>query len=207
MRIRIILVALLLGGCSGGLSAELVTPVDVQLTWTPTGDSGQALEFATEPAGPWTVLGFLPPAQDSYHHPDLIPDTTFYYRVRPLLGEATPPVDVHLAAAGTDEPVVGTDLTWAEPRTVTDPPARLTATPKTRDAVLFTWTDRTDGEDGQLIEVRPAGAAEWTVAMALDPDVNSAGLTTLATERRASFRVRAFRFGESSGVVHRRTGH
>ena len=43
--------------------------------------------------------------------------------------------------------------------------------------------------------------------MALDPDVNSVGLTTLATERRASFRVRAFRYGMSSGVVHRRTGH
>jgi hypothetical protein len=42
--------------------------------------------------------------------------------------------------------------------------------------------------------------------MALDPDVNSVGLMALPTERRAWFRVRAFVYGESSGVAHRTTG-
>jgi hypothetical protein len=207
-----VVMILLLAGCSatGDLRAELVTPVDIDLEWTAdpaAADAGQVLEFATEPAGPWTILGFLPADQERYQHPDLIPDTAFYYRVRPLLGAASEPVRVHLAAAGFDEPVADADLSWADPRTVDNPPAALTATVKGRDAVLFTWTDDTVGEDGQLLEVKPDGAPQWTVAMALDPDVNSAGLMTLDTERRASFRVRAFTFGESSGVAHRTTGH
>ncbi len=184
--------------------------MDIELQWKAdpaAADAGQVIEFATEAAGPWTILGFLPGDQQSYQHPDLIPDTAFYYRVRPLLGAASEPVHVRLAAAGFDEPVADADQSWADPRTVDSPPAVLTATPKGRDAVLFTWTDNTVGEDGQLLEVRPDGAPEWTVAMALDPDVNSVGLMTLATERRASFRVRAFTYGESSGVAHRTTGH
>jgi hypothetical protein len=201
MRVLLLLV-LLLGGCSAGLEARLVTPVDVELSWAPAPADGQVLEFATAPDGEWTVLGFLPPGQNSYRHPDLMPDTTFYYRVRPLIGDASEPVEVHLAGAVL--PAADTDLGWAEPRTITDPPAALTATPKAPDAVLLTWPGTADDEDGQLIESRPEGETQWTVAMALDPGVNSAGL---ATERRTSVRVRPFRFGESSGVAHRRTGH
>ena len=203
-----VLILLLAGCATDDLSAELVTPVDIELAWTAdpaAADAGQVVEFATEPAGPWTVLGFLPGHQESYRHPDLMPDTAFYYRVRPLLGAASEPVRVHLA--GVEEPVADADLSWAEPRTVENPPTRLTATAKGRDAVLFTWTDDAAGEDGQLLEVRPDDAPQWTVAVALDPDVNSVGLMALPTERRASFRVRAFTYGRSSGVAHRTTGH
>jgi len=206
----VVLILLLAGCATEDLTAELVTPVDIELAWTAdpaAADAGQVIEFATEPAGPWTILGFLPADQKAYRHPDLIPDTRFYYRVRPLLGAASEPVRVRLAEAGFDEPVADIDVSWADPRTVDDPPTGLTATTKGRDAVLFTWPDHSAGEDGQLLEVRPDDAPQWTVAMALDPDVNSVGLMTLATERRASFRVRAFTYGESSGVAHRTTGH
>jgi hypothetical protein len=202
--------ALLLAGCADGdLTAELVTPVDIELSWTADPhDAGQVLEFATEPAGPWTVLGFLPAGRQNYRHPDLIPDTDFYYRVRPLRGAATAPVQLQLAAPPAGVTATGDDPEWAVPRTITHGPATgLRATPHGPDAVLFTWADTTDGEAGQLLEVRAEGSPDWTVAMALDPDVNSVGLMTLPAERRAAFRVRAFTYGESSGVAHRTTGH
>jgi hypothetical protein len=206
---------LALAGCStGGLTAELVTPVDIELTWPAGPHDLQVLEFATEPDGPWTVLEFLPAGRQSYRHPDLIPGTDFYYRVRPVLGAASEPVQVQLPAPGSDVPAGHTDLSWAEPRTITarhtgpagGPPTGLTATARDRDAVLFTWADNAAGEAGQLIEVRLDGSPDWTVAMALDPDVNSVGLMALPTERQAWFRVRAFVYGESSGVAHRTTG-
>jgi len=211
--------ALLLAGCSGGgLSAELVTPVDIELTWTAdpaAADGGQVVEFATEPAGPWTILEFLPAGRETYRHPDLMPDTTFHYRVRPLVGAASDPVQVHLDAARSDVRLDDSNLSWAEPRTVTGPPpgpaggppTSLTATVKSRSAVLFTWADNAAGEAGQLIEVRTADSPTWTVAMALDPDVNSVGLMASAAERQAWFRVRAFTYGTSSAVARRTTGH
>ncbi|GAA0798442.1 fibronectin type III domain-containing protein [Spirilliplanes yamanashiensis] len=201
-----------------GLTATLTSPVDVTLRWPAAepGAAGQIVEFATDAAGPWTILAFLPADARAYDHPDLMPETTFHYRVRPLRGEASPVVDVRLPPAGADEPAADTDLGWADPRTE---PARNTGAPRpggaptglaatvmTRDAVRFTWSDNAAGEDGQLLEVLPAGAAAWTVAMAVDPDVNAVGLMTLATERRASFRVRAVTYGPASPVVRARTG-
>ena len=72
--------------------------------------------------------------------------------------------------------------------------------------MLFTWVDNASDEEGYLIEVRPEGAADWDVAMMLDPDVTSVGLTALPAERRASFRVRAYFHGASSNVAHRTAG-
>ncbi|WP_250036627.1 fibronectin type III domain-containing protein [Paractinoplanes maris] len=220
MRITVTTTALMLvlAGCSTGeLTAELVTPVDIELTWTAdpaAADGGQVVEFATEAAGPWTILEFLAGDREHYRHPDLMPGTTFHYRVRPLLGAASEPVRVHLPAARPGVEPAGADPSWAEPRIVTGPPpgtaggppTSLTGTARGRDAVLFTWSDNATGEAGQLIEVRTGDSAAWTVAMVLDPDVNSVGLMTLAAERQAWFRVRAFTHGRSSAVVDRTTG-
>jgi hypothetical protein len=218
-------VVLVLAGCGAGrgdpapaieLTADLSTPVDIDLRWTgeEPQTAAQTVEFATEPGGRWTIVEFLPARQRTYRHPDLIPQTPFYYRIRPVQGPATPPVEVHLAAAPFDVPAPA-DLNWAAPRTRPDPaarptpggaPANLTAKPATHDAVLFTWTDNATDEEGYLIEVKPQGAADWQVAMVLDANVNSAGLMALETERTSSFRVRAYHYGTPSNTAHRTTG-
>ena len=112
-RVLLVLVLLVPAGCSAGrdgpapavtLSAELVTPVDIDLRWTGTDPepAARTVEFATEPAGPWTILGFLPPDRRTYRHPDLMPQTSFFYRVRPVHGPATAPVPLRLAAPSFD---------------------------------------------------------------------------------------------------------
>ena len=199
------------------LAADLTTPTDVELRWSggPPDRAGQVVEFATEPDGRYTILQFAPSGQVTYHHPDLIPETAFYYRVRPYFGPASDPVDVALPPGPLDE---SAPHDWADPRTVgraADPrpvrdararPTRLVATVMHANGVRFTWADHASDEEGYLLEMRVAGRREWTVAAVLDADVNSFGIVTQPTEKRASYRVRAFRYGPASNVVSERTG-
>jgi hypothetical protein len=199
------------------LVAELVSPTDITLHWQgrEPGAAGHVIEFATEPQGPYTILGFLPPEQNTYTHPDLMPRTTFRYRLRPYYGTASAPVDVTLG----DGPYPRSDPRWAEPRVLpggssgTRPtggeeaaPSGLKATVTQADGVAFSWADRAGDEEGFLLEDRPAGRSGYRVIAVLGPDVNAFGLVTLPEERHASYRVRAFRYGPPSNVVARTTG-
>ena len=211
---------LFLAACGQGqqdpvLTSELTTPVDVTLHWRPEpGAAGQVVEYANAADGEYTILEFAPPGKNTYRHPDLIPDTQFYYRVRPITGPATDSVDITLPPG---EEVPETDgHEWAEPRKggggthpVASPeavPGALRAEVKHANGILFTWEDRAADEEGYLVELRPAGAADYRVAAQLEPDVTSFGLITLPDEKTASFRVRAFRFGASSNLTQQRTG-
>ncbi|MEU0537304.1 fibronectin type III domain-containing protein [Amycolatopsis tolypomycina] len=95
------LVALLAAGCSAApppsFTAALTSPTDVVLSW-PDDGNGHRVEYANDPAGPWTTLRFLAPHVTTYHHPDLIPETPFHYRVRPFTGPVS--TELHVVAAG-----------------------------------------------------------------------------------------------------------
>ena len=183
------------------LSSEL-SGDDVTLTWE--GHSGDVIvEFATEPDGRYTVLGFLPRSERVYVHPDLMPATTFYYRVRPVDGPAS---EATMAVPATDR-VEGED--WLVPRTVPDPdavpspggrPANLRVESVGPDARRLMWTDNSTDEAGFLVE-READEG-FEVVFVVDPDVNYAGLIG---ETSDTFRVRAFHYGEMSNVVSERT--
>ncbi|HEY3708717.1 MAG TPA: fibronectin type III domain-containing protein [Amycolatopsis sp.] len=111
--------ALLAAGCSSpapavtppttqppALTATLTSPTDIVLRWPAAGPgiAGHLLEYANTPDGPWTALQFLPPDQTSYTHPDLIPETPFYYRLRPFSGPVSAAVKVGPAAATPSRP-------------------------------------------------------------------------------------------------------
>lgn len=210
------------------LAATLDSPVDVTLRWKDDGAgvAGRTVEFATERAGPYTALEFVPPGRTTYRHPDLLPETPFYYRLRPYVGPASASVEVVLPPGEPSEKELTDNQEWMTPRTVKGPkvrPAPLTPRP-TADAnraatptdfkptvkhatgIQFTWTDRAADEDGYLLEVRQAGSEGYRPVALLDPDINSFGLITLPEEKRASYRVRAFLYGEQSNVVHLTTG-
>ena len=227
----------LVGGCSSPppppapdpaptveLEARLISPTDIALEWKGVPDAaGHVVEFATEPEGPYTTLDHAPPARTRYTHPDLVPQTTFYYRVRPFHGLPSAPVEVALPEPRPND-LEQDDGVWAEPRTrpagvAPDPksirtaatapqaaPANLSATLAHSSGVRFTWTDRSFDEEGFFVEVKAGGAPEFSVAAVVDPDKNSFGLVTLPSERHAAFRVRAFYYGKPSNVVQRTTG-
>lgn len=230
MRAAVLGLLLVLTACAAphhpppDLTADLTTPTDVTLTWRPVPRDAAAtvVEFATDPAGPYTILEFLPPDRTTFHHPDLIPETTFYYRIRPVHGPATGPLDVRLPtparpvsarqgqppARPCDPPVPGAacPVPSAGGTDGVRVPADVTATVVGPDEVRFEWTDNSVGEEGFLVESRPAGEREFRVVAVVEPDATSLRLVVLPRERVASHRVRAFRFGAASTVVRRTTG-
>lgn len=215
-------------GTSARLAATLDSPIDITLRWQDDepGVAGRTVEFATEKAGPYTALEFLPPGRTTYRHPDLMPETPFYYRLRPYFGPASTPVEVSLPPGEPSEKELSGDQEWMTPRTVRGPKAptapltargeggaNAAAAPtdfrpavKHATGIHFTWTDRAADEDGYLLEVRQAGSEGYRPVALLNPDINSFGLITLPEEKRASYRVRAFVYGEQSNVVHLTTG-
>ncbi|MFT7838875.1 fibronectin type III domain-containing protein [Saccharothrix sp. BKS2] len=197
------------------LVAELTSAVDVALRWRPEpGAAGQVVEYANEPGGAYTALEFAPPHRNSYEHLDLIPRTSFHYRVRSFHGPASEPAGVTLPPG--DEVPESDGHGWAEPvrgpsgtrpvRSADAAPADFRAEVRHANGILFTWTDRAAGEEGYLVEVRPAGAADFTVAAQLDPDVRSFGLITLPEEKTATYRVRPYYYGTTTNTAHQRTG-
>jgi hypothetical protein len=231
--IAILLVALLTGCASRSprpagvapairLSATLVSPTDITLRWTDReqGIAGHIVEFATAPNGKYTNLQFLPPRQTTYTHPDLIPQTPFYYRVRPYLGPVSRSIEITLPkpdakAAKKDQ------YRWAPPKVVrgkpvathsvrTDAaaaaPADLKATAMHADGIKFTWTDHASDEEGYLLEAKPKGSTDFAVVAVLDPNVDAFGLITLPSEKTAEYRLRAYYYGTSSNLAHQTTG-
>jgi hypothetical protein len=225
--IRLLIASLVvLAGCSAGttggenLTATLVSPTDITLAWRPTdpGAAGQIIEYASEPQGAYTILGFFPPGQGTYKHPDLIPQTPFYYRIRPYYGTASAPVEVDLPPGDLDESTPD-DGEWAKPKTIPgstaakapvgqpdSAPTEVKPTVVNANGIKFTWTDRTDDEEGFFIEAKAEAAPDFSVVAVLDPDVNTFGLTTLPEEKKASYRIRAFKYGKPTNIAHQTTG-
>jgi Fibronectin type III domain len=169
-----------LGACSSTpapLTAELISPNDITLTWTTDAQgepdaAGWIVEFATEREGRYTILDFVPRRQTTFTHPDLMPETRFYYRIRPYYGPSTVP-----KVAAVDE-----------------------------EAVTFTWPDNASDEDGYLLELKPSGASVFDVVAYLDPGTESFTLYPLPRERNAAARVRAFYDGPPSNTATQTTG-
>jgi hypothetical protein len=154
-----------------------VTPTDIGLKWRARDKkaAGRVVEFATERQGPYTALEFLTPRQTSYTHPELIPDTPFFYRLRAFYGPVSKAVEVTLPEGSFDGMTQQSDHDWTAPTTTPGQPAATTsvtrgggedaAAPADLSAVVmhangirFRWTDRATDEEGQLLEVKPVAA-------------------------------------------------
>jgi hypothetical protein len=202
------------------LTATLVSPTDITLRWKDEGDAaGHIVEFATSARGRYTILRYLDPRQTAYTHPDLIPETPFYYRVRPFYGPVSRAIDVVLPGKPGKRQA---DESWAYPRTVPGPagvpvarhsvrdsgaaPTDLRGSVVNGDGIRFTWTDHSTDEEGFLLESKPSGAADFGVVAVMGRDINAFGFITLPNEKRAAYRVRAYYSGAPSNTAHLTTG-
>jgi hypothetical protein len=234
-----LLLLTLLGGCAGTaaatrppgpapavqLTATLVSPTNVTLSWHDSGPApaGSVVEYATAPNGPFTPLGFLPPTRTTFQHNDLMPSTTFYYRVRPFYGPASRTVNVSLPPGAYDDQAQS-DQSWAAPRAVpggpvatrsirdantaaAGAPTNLTATIVNANGIKLAWTDNASDADGYLVESKPAGSTDFNVIQLLDPSINTCGIVTLPTEKNAGYLIRAFYYGQPSNTTHLTTGN
>jgi len=164
------------------------------------------VEFATEAEGRYTILAFIPPSEHTYKHPDLMPKTPFYYRVTPVLGPASEPVDVRLPSATTFRAGTTEAASRGSVKAGAGTPTNVTAKSVVDDGIRVSWTDNATDEEGYLLEIRPHGEAEYRVAGFIDPDATFTELSTLPEERNASYRVRAFYRGQASNLAHQTTG-
>ncbi|KZB84236.1 fibronectin type III domain-containing protein [Amycolatopsis regifaucium] len=202
----VLLLMAFVSGCGEepGFRATLTDAVNVELSW-PDDDpnaAGRIVEYTTDPHGDYTILGFLPPRQTSYRHPDLIPETRFHYRIRPFYGAVSEAVTVSglatPAAFGPAVPLRAGDRSAA--------PASFRAEPAPEQMVRFSWADRSSDEDGFLVEIRKPGAADFVPVEMSDPGTTSAGLASMPGEEGSSYRLRAFYYGAASPVLDRTTG-
>lgn len=192
---------------------------------TASGDQRAERRYATYTGGTRQFEGCfrissLSGTRTSFRHPDLIPETLFY-RLRAFRGPASEPVRVTLPEGELTVADEDSSHDWLPAReylerAVPGRPLRLTgagaptgfkALVKHANGILFTWTDRASDEEGFLPEAaRARQASGYEPIVVLDPDINSTGLITLPTEKEASYRIRAFTYGERSNVVRLTTG-
>lgn len=216
------------------LSARLVSPVDIALEWhdPATNVAGHVLEYTNRPdTEDYVPLGFFPPDRNQFIHPRLIPQTTFYYRVRPYYGPLSNAVDVSLpeelsAEAYAAAYALPEDYRWAPPAMVPEAsnvtkrsirnsathagaaPSNLIAELATHTVSGFklTWADHSNDEEGFFLERRREGSSEFHVCALLEPNINSFGWAFEPPEKTGSFRIRAYYYGKPSKVVMRLTG-
>lgn len=214
------------------LTASLTSPTDIKLDWQDSSSSaaGHIVEYASDPNGPYIILGFFPPSQTSYTHPRLMPETTFYYRVRPYFGPTSNQAEVTLPKELSDATYTSKydnneDYSWANPKTVpeavpipkvsirnaadstdgapTDMKAVLV--PITVSGLQLTWTNHSSDEEGFLLEIKNEGSTDFQVCALIAPKINAFGWGLHPPQRKAAFRLRAFYYGSPSNIVRKST--
>lgn len=207
------IIVAMLAGCSTpaappAFTATLTSPTNVVLHWPPDpAAAGYLLEYANAAEGPWTALQYLPPGQTSYTHPDLIPETPFYYRIRSFSGPVSAIVSSANAASPPDNAAPPPGET--APASVRQPgaaPTHLTVVPSADQNIRFTWSDRSTDEAGFLLEIRRPGTPDFAPVAVTDPNATQCALSLLPGEQGSAFRIRALSYGPLSPVVERTTG-
>jgi hypothetical protein len=216
-----------------GITATLVTPRDVLVEWKDTkpGAAGYIIEWGTKPDDEFVPLGFFPPEQTSHKHPDLMPETVCYYRIRAFYGPPSEEVEISVPKEVSDDEFKKRfdgieDYGWAGPETAPDEkpvekksirnpataseasPINLTLTlkPVTVSGFQMQWTDRASDEEGFFIETKPEGKSRFWISALVQPNINKFGWTVEPPARKTAVRVRPYYFGRSSQFVHLTTG-
>jgi len=214
------------------LTATLTSPTNVVLEWKDTSPNaaGHILEYALDPKGPFIILHFFPPNETKYTHPRLMPQTTFYYRVRPIYGPVSNQADFALPGDLSDaayaKKFAGTeDYSWSAPKTIPDAvpvekksvrdatnsadaaPTDLKATlvPITVSGIQLTWTNHSNDEQGFLLEEKSEGSPDYVVTAVMPPKTNAFGWGLQPPQRKASFRIRAYYYGAASNLETKTT--
>jgi len=197
-----------------------MTNNDVVLNWqnNATTDGGVWVEYTT-PGSDYIQLDALgsDSGETSFLHPNVSPQTTLLYRLRPFFGKATKAVEITTGPAATGDspglPMGPIDPTnnvasdrWQKfsiRQTATlaqAMPSDLIAKLSASTSVELRWKDRSSDEDGFLLEIS-ARDGDYVPCALLPPDTTSFRKTGLPAETKCYFRVRAFFNGPPVGPV------
>jgi hypothetical protein len=161
-----------------GLTAQLVDAANAVLNWNDnsTNETGFRVQQKVG-AGSFVALSDLPPGTTTTNIANLLPVTTYTWRVRAL-------------GAGTNHSAFSNQVMLTTPAPVPAAPSKLMATPASPTAIDLTWQDNSSNEAEFAIEVASPVEAFHEIAVA---PAGSTGFAVggLVTGRPYSFRVRA----------------
>jgi hypothetical protein len=197
---------------------------NVDLSWknTATFPSGNFVEVDFNGKNNFTILAILESDITTFRHPDLVPDTSFTYRLHPFYGR---PSNVATVTTGDappkgfvpkemDGPLETNDIESAAEvakslkKIATEgeaAPTDLTATLIEPTRVVLKWKDRAADEDGYLVEGSAHENGPYRVMALLPPDTTSFRQSGLPAHTQCYLRVRAFFYGEFSNLAYAKT--
>jgi hypothetical protein len=199
------------------LRATLLDGARIALAWkhNATEAGGAWIEFAT-PGADFVKLDVAWPETTTFTHPDLVPSTTFLYRLVPFFGRpsatfavTTGPALPEGADPGAEGPLENATApghlpgksALRSPTTIARAaPANLTVALSAATSAELRWEDRAADEDGYLVELS-TDATSFKVCALLPADATSFRKIDLPPRTRVTFRVRAFFLGSPSQAV------
>lgn len=161
-----------------GLTTVTVCNTSALLTWTDNSDNEDAFEIERRVgAGPWVPVGAVPANVIQFEASDLIPATTYFYRVRATNGDG--------ASSYSNEVTVITLL-----NTVTAP-SNLAVSVVDHTQLKLTWTDNSADEAGFRIERSTDGSNTFARVQTLPANTVEYTDTGLTSGTAYTYRVRA----------------
>jgi hypothetical protein len=204
------------------LTATMVSPVDIDLKWSthiPDVD-GYFVDFNFGSDRRFQILDIKYPNETSFHHPNLMPNTRFAYRIRPFFGrpsnvasfvtgdasdeqsgdDGVTPSQVPAGAGGTNS--LRNPLTREKAA-----PTDLTVTRISPRVADLNWKDNASDEDGYFLETSLGSDQNFHFFALLKTNTTSFRASLLPTNTTCYFRVRAYCEGSPSLAVELTTGN
>lgn len=204
------------------LTATMKDPVDVDLKWStriPDVD-GYFVDFNFGSDRRFQILDIKYPNETTFHHPSLMPNTRFAYRIRPFFGKPSNVASVATGDAsnelsGDDGAMPGQVPAGAGgTNSLRNPftrekaaPTDLTVTRIGPRAVDLNWRDNAGDEDGYFLETSLGSERHFHFFALLKPNTTSFRAALLPTNTTCYFRVRAYCEGSPSLAVELVTGN
>lgn len=204
------------------LTATMVDPIDIDLKWStriPDVD-GYLVDFNFGSDRRFQILDIKYSNETTFHHPNLMPNTRFAYRIRPFFGkpsnvvsfstgdasdeqsgnDGVRPGQIPASAGGTNS--LRNPLTREKAA-----PTDLTVTrigPRIAD---LNWKDNASDEDGYFLETSLGSDRDFHFFALLKTNTTSFRASLLPTNTTCYFRVRAYCEGSPSLAVELTTGN
>jgi fibronectin type 3 domain-containing protein len=161
------------------LVASAVGSSRVDVSWSDvSGETGYRVERSGNGVDGWSVIASVGAGALAYSDRGLSAQTTYFYRV----------IATNYAGdSGYSD--VASATTAAE--TIPLAPANLTATASGGSRVNLVWSDRSDNENGFVIERSSDAGASWTPLTTLATDATSSSDTTVVPGTSYRYRVKA----------------
>ncbi|MEW6173209.1 MAG: fibronectin type III domain-containing protein [Bacillota bacterium] len=167
------------------LVATAASSSAVNLSWTD--NSGDETGFVIEAkagSSDYSVIGAIGPNFSTYAHTGLLPNTTYYYRVK---ARNTSGDSGYTNEASATTPAADTVPPAPAPPAA---PSSLVATAASSTAVNLSWTDNSGDETGFVIEAK-AGGSDYSVIGAIGPNFSTYAHTGLSPDTTYYYRVKA----------------